>query len=177
MYKPRDEHFFSKIERHFVFLHDSNYRATSRKVCLGPGTEIQVTAKLFCLKIGPPGTHMCRLKHAAACRGTRIFSKGLHMLAQDDILRTGTSPLEVQVRPQKLPPPTLHVQGLSWASSVTFPASHAFALLLSSQQSWHDSALYRHLARSLGDMHCHKCGHHRLAVSATCLGRSPPLGT
>ena len=81
MYRLRDEKFLSKTERHFAFLHDSNYRATSRKVCLGPGTEIQVTAKLFCLKIGPPGTHMCRLKHAAPCRGTIIFSKGPHVLA------------------------------------------------------------------------------------------------
>ena len=72
--------FFSKIERHFAFLHNSSYKATSRKVCLAP-------AKLFCLKIGPPGTHMCRLneRHAAACRSTRIFSKGLHMLAHSPV--------------------------------------------------------------------------------------------
>ena len=79
MYRLRDE-FFLETERHFAFLHDSNYRATSRKVCLGPGTEMQVIVKLFCLKTGPAGTHMCMLKHAVACRSTRIFSKGLHML-------------------------------------------------------------------------------------------------
>ena len=45
---------FSKIERYFGFPHDSNYLATKRKVCLGPGTEIQGAGKLFWRKIGPP---------------------------------------------------------------------------------------------------------------------------
>ena len=48
MYRPIDDNFFSKIETHFGFLHDSNYRATKRKLCLGPRTEIQGTANLFC---------------------------------------------------------------------------------------------------------------------------------
>ena len=48
MYRPMDENFFSKIETYFGFPHDSNYRATKRKVCLGPGTEIQGTGNLFC---------------------------------------------------------------------------------------------------------------------------------
>ena len=34
--------------------HDSNCTTTKRKVCLGPGTKIQVTGKLFCRKIGLP---------------------------------------------------------------------------------------------------------------------------
>ena len=38
----------------------------TEQVCLGPETESQATVKLLCPKIGPPGTHMCRLKHAAA---------------------------------------------------------------------------------------------------------------
>ena len=46
--------FFSKIERHFAIPHDSNYTATKKKVCLGPGTEIQVTGELFCRKMGLP---------------------------------------------------------------------------------------------------------------------------
>ena len=97
--------FFFAIERHFAFLHDSNYRATSRKVCLGPGTEIQVTAKLFCRKIGQPCTHMCSLKHAAACRSTGIFSKGLHMLAYDrpDTLPQSDSPLPPLPRRRRAP--------------------------------------------------------------------------
>ena len=47
MYGSGDE-FFMKIERYFRFSHDSNYRATERKVCLGPGTEIQGSGNLFC---------------------------------------------------------------------------------------------------------------------------------
>ena len=39
MSRPRDEIFFSKIQRRFVIQHDSNYTATKRKVCLGPGTR------------------------------------------------------------------------------------------------------------------------------------------
>ena len=46
-YRPRDERFFL-LERYFGFPHDSNYRATKRKLCLGPGTEIQGTGNLFC---------------------------------------------------------------------------------------------------------------------------------
>ena len=41
MYRLGDEILFLKIERYCGFPHDSNYRATERKVCLGPGTEIQ----------------------------------------------------------------------------------------------------------------------------------------
>ena len=33
--------------------HDSNYTATKRKVCLGPGTKIQASGNLFCRKISP----------------------------------------------------------------------------------------------------------------------------
>ena len=40
--------------RYLAFFYDWNYRATSRKVCLGPGMEIQVTTKLFCLKTRTP---------------------------------------------------------------------------------------------------------------------------
>ena len=29
-----------KIERYFGFPHDSNYRATKRKVCFGPWTDL-----------------------------------------------------------------------------------------------------------------------------------------
>ena len=50
----RQKNFFSKIARYFGFPHDCNNRATKRKVCLGPGTEIQGTGSLFWRKIGPP---------------------------------------------------------------------------------------------------------------------------
>ena len=71
---------FKKIVRQFAVLHDSNYRATSRKVGLGPGSEIQVCARLFCLEIRPPGTQMCRLKHAARHfpRELQMFGRGVH---------------------------------------------------------------------------------------------------
>ena len=52
MYRPKGE-FFSKVERHFGFPHDSNCQTTKRKVRLGPETVIQVSGKLFCQKIGP----------------------------------------------------------------------------------------------------------------------------
>ena len=53
MYKLRDK-IFSKIARYLGFPLDSNDRATNRKVCLGPGTEIQGTGNLFWRKIGQP---------------------------------------------------------------------------------------------------------------------------
>ena len=52
--QTKGQKFCSKIERHFGFPHDSNYTATKRKVCLGPRTNIRVTGKLFCQKIGSP---------------------------------------------------------------------------------------------------------------------------
>ena len=48
MYRLPDEIFFLKIEIYVGFPHDSNYRGTERKVCLGPGTEIHGTGNLFC---------------------------------------------------------------------------------------------------------------------------------
>jgi len=42
---------FLKIERHFRFPHDFGCTTTNRKVCLGPGTEIEVSGKLFCRKV------------------------------------------------------------------------------------------------------------------------------
>ena len=46
--------FFLKSERHFEFPHDSDCTTTKQKVCLGPGTAIQVSGALFCHKIGVP---------------------------------------------------------------------------------------------------------------------------
>ena len=47
MYRPKGENFFRKIERDFGFPRDSNCATTKQNVCLGPGTEIQVTGKLI----------------------------------------------------------------------------------------------------------------------------------
>ena len=52
MYRPRGEFIFRKLRGTLSF--HNNRTTTKGKVCLGPGTTIQVSGKLFCRQIGPP---------------------------------------------------------------------------------------------------------------------------